>query len=50
MLQHAASLARPCRVECVLALVDVLDDAILVDHEGGAVCKTVFLVQDAVLL
>lgn len=41
---------RPRRVKCFAVLVNVRDDALLVHHERGAVCKTMLGVEDSVLL
>lgn len=48
VFHQTAGLARAGRVERVLALFDVLNDAVLVDHEGGAVGESVLFVKHAV--
>ena len=37
------------RIDRALALLDVLNNAPLVDHEGGAVRKLLLIIQDAIL-
>src|SRR5215831_5973150 len=50
MLQQAARGTGPTRVDGILAHIDMLDSAFLIDDERGAVGKLLFFVEDAILL
>jgi len=50
VLEGAARRLSPVRIECFLVFVDMLDDALLVDHKRGAVGEPVFGVQNTVVL
>lgn len=50
VLEQAASGAGPRRVDRVLVLVNVPDDAVLVHHEGRAIRESLLTVEDPVIL
>jgi hypothetical protein len=50
VLERTASLTRTRRVKRFFVPVNVLNDAVFIDDEGGPVGETVFLIQDSVLL
>ena len=49
LLQGTARLVGARRVDGLLALLDVADDAVLIDGEGGARADLILLVEDAVV-
>lgn len=49
MLQHIAGGASATRVNRVLIHVDMLDDSLLVDHEGGSIGDRKLGIQNAVV-
>jgi hypothetical protein len=50
VLQHAARRARAGWVNRFFILVDVANDAVLVDYEGGAIRETLLLIENSVVL
>ena len=50
VLLQAAHLQRAARIDSLSVPLDVADDALFINHKGGAVGKAVLRVQDSVLL
>src|SRR5262245_15943989 len=49
LLEYAARLESGCRVDRGVALFDVADNPLLVDHERGAIAEALGLIVDAVI-
>ena len=49
MLEHVTRVDNRGRIDCDVAFVDVLDDSLLIDHEGSAISEALFFVEDAVV-
>ena len=50
MLQHVACVDDGRRIDRDVSFVDVLNDAVFIDQEGGAIAKALLFVEDAVIL
>jgi hypothetical protein len=49
MLEHVASFNNSGRIDRHVSFVNVPDDAFFIDQEGGAISKTLLLVEDAIV-
>jgi len=50
MCEHVTRIHNACRIDCYVSFVYVSNDAFLIDHEGCAISKALFLVEDAIIL
>jgi hypothetical protein len=50
MCEHVTRLHHAARIDCNVSFVNVPNDAFFIDHEGGAISKALFLVEDTVIL
>ena len=50
MLQHVTGINDRGWIDGDVAFVDVLNDAFLIDHEGGAIAEALLLVEDTIIL
>jgi len=49
VLEHVTCFHYSRRIDRDVSFVDVLDDAVFVDHEGGAIAEALFFVEDAII-
>ena len=49
MLEHVTGVNHGGRIDCHVSFVDVPDDALFVDQEGGAISEALLLVEDSVI-
>jgi len=49
VLQHVTGINNGGRIDRDVAFVDVLNDAVLVDHEGGPIAEALFFVEDTII-
>jgi hypothetical protein len=49
MLKHVTRVDNRGRIDRDVSFVDVLDDALLIDHESSAISEALFFVEDAVV-
>jgi len=49
MREHVTCFDSGARIDGDVSFVDVLNDAVFVDHEGGAVSKTLLFVEDTIV-
>ena len=47
--QYVASFRGGSRIDCYISLIDVLNDAILVDDKCGSIAEALFFVEDSVI-
>ena len=50
MREHVTRLDSGARIDRYVSFVNVLNDAVLIDHEGSAVSKTLLFVEDTIVL
>src|SRR6476620_2801821 len=49
MLEHVTRVDNSRRIDRDVSFVDVLNDSFFIDHEGGAISKALFFVEDAIV-
>ena len=50
MCEHVTRFDSGCRIDRDISFVDVLNDAVFIDHEGGTIAKALLLVEDTIVL
>ena len=49
MSQHVARLNGRSRIDCNVSFVNVANDPVFIDHEGGAISKALLFIKDTVV-
>ena len=49
-MQHVAGIDNRSRIDRDVSFIDVLNEALFIDHEGRTISKALLLVEDAVIL
>jgi len=49
VLQHVTGVNNGGRIDRDVSFVDVLNDAVLIDHEGGAIAEALLFVEDTII-
>jgi hypothetical protein len=50
MCEHVTRFDSRGWIDCDVSFVDVLDDAVFINHEGGAIAEALLLVKDTIVL